>query len=59
MIVVEYHVEGITPEVAAEIGRLVRDRLVADEIAGATFIAAHAAFGSAAYRIVEQLPPRH
>lgn len=56
VLVVEYRADLVTPEIVAEIGRLVRDRLVSEQIAGAVFVAAHAAIGRVAFRILEELP---
>lgn len=59
VVVVEYEVAKITPETLHEIGTIVRQRMVEEDVAGALFISAHAAIGSTAFRIVELLPPKH
>lgn len=59
VVVVEYEVAEITPETMHEVGTIVRQRMVEEDVAGALFVSAHVAVGSTAFRIVELLPLKH
>ena len=55
VVVIEYAAESLDPEIMHEIGTLVRQRIADEPVPGATFVRAHAALGTTAFRVLEAL----